>query len=226
MVAATLAGVALVTGVSAQHLEFLQAQKANARALREYTWKSRTELALKGETMRVLLEQVRFDIDGQLQKTPIGGSPDGPDPTAARGRAGGPVRQRVVARKRSEFKDLLDELAALAGSYAHLSQDRLDAFARRAVVSAGAGIETGSLRLQGSDVVVPGDAMTVWVDPATFNMRRVTIATMFEMKPVELVADYRSLGNGVTYQARTALRYPDRQIEITVETFEYVQAGR
>ena len=42
-----------------------------------------------------------------------------------------------------------------------MAGDRLEAFVRRAVVSAGEGIETGSLRLQGPDVLVPGDALHV-----------------------------------------------------------------
>ena len=54
---------------------FAESQKANAQALRQYTWKSRTELKLKGESKSVKLEQVRYDLNGKLQKTPIGAPP-------------------------------------------------------------------------------------------------------------------------------------------------------
>jgi hypothetical protein len=64
-----------VAGMSAQQREFSQAQRANADALRDYTWKSRTELRLKGEPRNVRLEQVRYDLDGRLQKAQIGGGP-------------------------------------------------------------------------------------------------------------------------------------------------------
>lgn len=38
--------------------KFMQAQKANTVALHQHTWKSRTQLDLKGETKKVKLEQV------------------------------------------------------------------------------------------------------------------------------------------------------------------------
>jgi hypothetical protein len=39
--------------------------------------------------------------------------------------------------------------------------------------------------------------------------------------------DYRSLSNGLTYQARTLLRYPYKQMSLTVETYDHqhVQGG-
>jgi hypothetical protein len=57
-------------------------------------------------------------------------------------------------------------------------------------------------------------------------MRRVEITTALDAKPVHLVADYRSLDNGLTYQARAVLRYPDKQMDLTVENFEYQFIGR
>ena len=52
---------------------FAESQKANAQALRQYRWTSRTELKLKGESKNVKLEQVRYDLNGQIQKTAMGG---------------------------------------------------------------------------------------------------------------------------------------------------------
>jgi len=56
-------------------------------------------------------------------------------------------------------------------------------------------------------------------------MRRVEIATSLEKKPVNLVSEYRTLDNGPTYQARAVLQYPETQIELTVENFEYQHVG-
>ncbi len=67
--------------------EFAKAQKDNAAALREYTWKSRTEIKMKGESKSVKLEQVQYDLDGKLEKTPIGAAPEEP-PQPKQGRPG------------------------------------------------------------------------------------------------------------------------------------------
>ena len=66
---------------------FADSQKANAAALRQYSWKSRTELKLKGESKNVKIEQVRYDLNGKLQKTPAGGAPQATAAPAGRRRA-------------------------------------------------------------------------------------------------------------------------------------------
>lgn len=214
--------VALGATASAQQREFVDAQRANADALRSYTWKSRTELKLEGEVVNVRLEQIRYDFDGRLQKTQIGGS----TASAESGGRGGPLRKRVVARKKDEFQDLMGDLAALAGSYAQLPPDALRAFAARATITMGQGIDGGALRVQGRGVLSPTDEMVILIDPMTLMIRRVDVTTALEGKPVFITADYRSLENGLTYQTRSLLRYPDKRLDVTIENFEHQFVGR
>ena len=206
--AAALVATAGLAAVSAQHVAFAQAQAANQAAMREYTWKSRTELKLNGETKKVTLEQMRFDLDGRLQKTTIGGSPVEASGLSGRGRAGGPIRQRIIEHKREEFKELMQDLARLVGSYQHLPQAKLLTFTRQVPIAAGVGTDTGPVRLFGENLLEAGDSMRVLIDPASFMIRRVEIATRLENCPVDVVADYRTLDNGLTYQARAMVRYP------------------
>ena len=223
--ALTCASVLTLAGASPQG-EFAQAQRANQSALREYAWKSRTELKLDGESKATTLDLVRHDIDGRLQKTRIGGSADEQvaKPTAPLGR-GGLIQNRIVARKKGQFEELVRGLGALAGSYAELPHDRLEAFTKDAAMSQGEGALTGTIRIHGRNVLSTGDAMTVWIDPRTFMIRRVEIATALKGKPVDVASDYRTLDNGVTYQARSLVRYPDKELELMVETFDYEHVG-
>src|SRR5581483_5485634 len=71
-----LASAALAQGppnVAEMKANLQKQQQANEQALRQYTWKSRTEVRVGGEVKSILLEMVRYDANGQLQKTPIGG---------------------------------------------------------------------------------------------------------------------------------------------------------
>jgi hypothetical protein len=217
-----LGSVAAIAGAPQQ--EVVKAQRANAAALREYSWKSRTELSLKGETRNVRLEQVRYDLAGRLQKTLIGGQSQ--DSGSGRTRSEGPLRQRVIAKKQEDFRDLMNDLAALADSYAHLPPDRIQAFATHATFTKREGIEAGLVRINGRSVPTAGDEMVVWIDPVSAMTRTVEIRTALESKAVHLVADYRSLHNGLTYQARSVLRYPDEQLNLTVENFDRQFEGR
>jgi hypothetical protein len=230
LISATVLAIGLATVVaSAQQKEqFVQAQQANKAALREYTWKRRTELKLKGESKKVTMEQVRYDIDGKVEKTPIGGVPEQPpqeQPASGRGRRGGRLKQKVVENKKEEFAELMQKLGALAASYGQLPQDKLQAFAKIATVAKGEGADAGTVRIQGANVLVDGDNMSIWIDPTSYMMRRVEIGTSLDKKPVRLVSEYRSVDNGPTYQARAVLQYPEKQIEFTVENFEYQHVG-
>lgn len=203
----------------------MQERQANDAALREYTWKSRTEMTLKGEPRHLVLELVRFDLDGRLQKTPIGGQDEQEArPSAPLGR-GGFIQQRVKARKRGQFEDLLQEITARAHAYTVLSQEQLGAFLQRGTMSPGAEPLAGTIRIDGRAILSTDDALSIWFDRATRAMRRLEVTTTLDDRLLHLSVDYRSLPNGLIYPARSIARYPDKELEIVVETFEYQHAG-
>jgi hypothetical protein len=202
---------------------FAESQKANAQALRQYTWKSRTEIKLKGESKNVKLEQVRYDVDGKLQKTPLGGPPPAaPAAQPQQGGRGGRLKKKVIENKKEEFGEMMQGLGQLVASYGQLPPDKLQAFAANATKGRGEGAMQGTAQIQGLDVLQQGDSMTIWIDPASQMMRRVEIKTIYEKKPATLVADYRSVPNGPTYMARAVLTYPEKNVELTVDNTDYV----
>ncbi len=204
--------------------KFTEAQKQNRAALMQYTWKTRTELAMKGETKSVKQEQVRYDIDGKPHKTPIGGAPEPAteEQPARRGRRGGRVKEKIIENKKEEFAELMKSLGELVGSYGHLPPDKLQAFVQNATLTPG----QGSLEIRGASVLQEGDSLTVQIDTATYMTRRVEIRTALEGKPVTATSDYRALSNGPTYQARSVLEYPDKEIVLTIENFDYQKLGQ
>ena len=205
--------------------EFAKAQKDNAAALREYTWKSRTEIKMKGESKSVKLEQVRYDLDGKLEKTPIGAAPEEPpQPKQGRpGRRGERLKGKVVEKKKDEFAGLLQNLGQLVASYAHIPADKMEAFAKNAAVSSEPG---GEVVIDGKNVLRAGDTMSVSVDPKNYMMRGVEIATSYEEKPVRFKGEFQPITSGPTYPARLVLEYPDKEVELTVENYDYQKIGQ
>ena len=53
-------------------------------------------------------------------------------------------------------------------------------------------------------------------------MRRVEIKTVYEGKPATVTTDYKSVPNGPTYMAQAMLAYPEKNVELTVDNYEYV----
>ena len=200
---------------------FAESQKANAQTLRQYSWKSRTEIKLKGESKNIKLEQVRYDANGKLQKTPIGAPPAAAPPP--QGGRGGRVKAKVIDNKKEEFGELMQGLGQLVASYGQLPPDKLQAFKANATTGRGEGALQGTAQIQSLNVLEQGDSMTIWIDPASQMMRRVEIKTIYDKKPATVVADYQSVPNGPTYMARAVLTYPEKNVELTVDNSDYVQ---
>jgi len=162
-----LVALSLTTAaVSAQiDPKFVQSQQQNAQALRQYTWKSRTEIRKGGETKNVQLNLMRYDINGTLEKTPISSTPQPQLPTRG-------LRGHIAQKKKEDFIDRLNSLEMLARSYSELPPDKMQRFMATAITTAETGAQQKLLRIKGSDVVQPGDSMTVWLDAATRHCER------------------------------------------------------
>ncbi len=205
--------------------QFAQAQKENAAALRHYTWKSRTELRMKGESKSVKVDQVRYDLDGKTQKTAISTSPapEEPQSSGRRGRrGGGRAKAKIIENKKEEFAELMKNLGQLVASYLHLPPDKAQAFAQTATTGV---TEDGAILIQSVNVLHEGDTMAVQIDPVSYMMRRIEIHTSLENKAVHFTGEFRPVTEGPTYPARLTLQYPDKEVELTIENYDYQKLG-
>ena len=209
--------------------KFTQAQQNNTAALHQFTWKSRTELKLKGESKKVKLDQVRYDAQGQQQKTSLD---DSSQQAAAQqqqgggGRRGGRLKQKIVEKKKEEFAELMQDLVKLVTSYAHIPPEQMQAFVKGAQFSMGQGPYEGTLLIVGQNALQPGDSMKIWIHKQTLMMRRVEIETALEKKPVHLVADYKEIPQGPTYQSHVTLEYPEKQLQVLIDNYEHQPMGQ
>ena len=162
-VAAALVALSAAPLLAQNPPSFADSQKANAAMLHQSTWKSRTELKLKGESKNVKLEQVRYDLNGTLQKTALTQPPPAAPPPSGRG---GRLKKKMIQTKKEEFAEMMQGLGQLAGSYGHLPPDKLQAFKASATTARGTGAMQGTAQVVGLNVLLPGDSVTIWLDPA------------------------------------------------------------
>ncbi len=217
-----VAGVGLGAQQPDMKQKFAQAQKSNAAALRQFTWKSRTEIQLKGETKKVKLEQVLYDASGKQQKTLLEESPQPGEQQSG----GGRLKKKVVAKKKEEFADTMQNLVQLATSYANIPPEQMQIFIQGSQFGMGQGDMEGTIQIAGKDAVQAGDAMRLWIDKQTLMTRRVEIDTALEKNPVHLVTEYQGLPSGPTYQAKASLEYPKDKIKVLIENTNYQPLAR
>src|SRR5258705_12777574 len=100
-----------------QPAQVAAAIKANSAAFRTFVWQQRMQIQVKGETKKVTLNQMSYDIKGNLQKTQLSEQPppDSSQPDSGGGRRGR-LKEIIVQKKTGEFKDMMEGIASLVKS--------------------------------------------------------------------------------------------------------------
>ncbi|HJY88294.1 MAG TPA: hypothetical protein VKE24_15785 [Candidatus Acidoferrales bacterium] len=187
----------------------------NQRALRQYTWKQRTELQLKGQVKNERVELVQFDADGELQRTPLGSSPA---PVERRG-----VRGHIRREKQEETQAYLQRMIERAVRYLYPSPASLSAPFEKAEVWEGKGATSGTVQVRVKDFVIQGDSMTFYVDVASHKPRRLEVTSSLDDDPISITTEYGDLPDGPTYGARTTVHAVKKQIQIKIENFDFAR---
>ncbi len=199
-----------------------QSTKENAQLLKQYTWKMRTEIQQKGEVKGVKLDQVRFDIDGKPQLTPLSAPSErkqaaGIRPGAKR------RRQKMINNKVEDQQEYFQRLISLSNRYLMPSQSVMQKLFQSGQFWQGIDPTNPVVRVQASDLLKPGDELILTIDPQTKKPRRTEAKTNLDGDPVSVVADHRVLPDGPSYIARTVIQAPERQTQIKIENFDYAR---
>ena len=206
--------------------EVAAAIKANAQALKAFAWQQRLQLQLKGETKKTTLHQMNYDFNGNLQKTLLSEQPapdSSPQPSGG-GRLRGRVKQKVVAKKTGEFKELMDGISSLVKSYTELPPQQLQAALKQAAFSSGQGDMAGSIQIQMANLLQRGDSLTIWIDQGALLFRKIAIVTAYDQKPVTTTANYAMLPGGQVYMAQAIVNYPAKQVVVEIDNLNYQKA--
>jgi len=212
----------LVTGVSAfaQSAELQQKLAAvkqsaaeNKQKLRQYRWTETTQLTLKGDAKSPTQNLCQYGPDGQVQKSPIGPPPEQP--------SGGRVKQRVIAKKKAEMTDYMDDVKGLLTMYVPPDPQRMQlAFQAGKASFNPAG---GTVNLIFTDYAQPGDRMTLTFDPASKKIVALSVDTyMGQAKDaVTLQVRMASLPDGTNYSQQTVLKASAKQLVVTTTNSNY-----
>ena len=196
-----------------QDQKFAQAQKQNAQALRQYTWKSRTEIRKEGEVKSTKLFMSRYAPDGTQVQVLL------EEDSAKLPKFG--IRGAIARKKKEEAGKLIEALQRLAKSYGELPPAKMQEFMSKATVRLETNTPQPLLRLEATGVLQPNDSMIVWIDANTRRQRRIEINSSYDEKPVRIVSDFKDLAGGPTYMASSVVDYPREELTLTVENFDY-----
>jgi hypothetical protein len=213
LLAATAQAIAQNGDMQQKLAEIKQAAALNQQALHQYQWTETTQLTLKGDPKPASQKLCQYGPDGQVQKTPIGPPPEQP--------SGGRLKQRVVAKKKGEMLDYMDDVKGVLAMYVPPDPQRMQAAFTAGKVSLNpAG---GLLNVIFTDYALPGDRMTLSFDSASKKIVSLSVNTyMGEAKDaVTLQAQMATLPEGPSFTQQTILNATAKELVVTTTNSGY-----
>jgi hypothetical protein len=187
-----------------------EAFRDNQLALREYTWKARTQVTVDDALDSRFLFRVSHDADGRVVRELLENLGDG--------------GKRRSKKKQKKFEELVAELRELLDSYTSTPPRRArEAYARARGYEDPPGSETVRLQMRG--VVYEGDSMDVWVDGVTGLPSRFEVFTALYGEAVAVSVRFHQIVGAEAVPAFATVRTEDKEkkVEIRVEMFEHAR---
>ena len=194
-----------------------EAAAQNKQKLRHYQWIETTQLTLKGDPKPPTRNSCLYGPDGKVQKTMIGAPPEQP--------SGGRMKQKVIAKKKAEMKDYMQDVKAVLGMYVPPDPQKMQAAFQAGKVSLNP--VPGAVNLVFTDYAQPGDKMTLTFDSATKKIISLNINTYMgqEKDVVTLQVQMASLADGTNYEQQTVLNATAKQLVVTTTNSDYQKLG-
>jgi hypothetical protein len=194
-----------------------KAAAENKQRLQQYQWTETTQITLKGDAKAPSESLCRYGPGGQVQKTPIGPAPPPP--------SGGRMKQRIIANKKAEMKDYMDDVKGLLTQYVPPDPQRMQQAYQAGKLSLNpAG---GLVNFIFTDYAQPGDRMTVSFDTAALRITSFSVNTYLgEAKDVvTLTGQMASLPDGTNYVQQTILDATAKKLVANTTNSGYQKLG-
>lgn len=182
----------------------IMAMGANAKQTMPYQWKQKITVVRKGNPMPPIIELLRFDATGQMQRMTISRPEE---------KKMGPLK----ARKAAGVKEDVQAVMQMAGRYAN-PQTLRDAIEKGEIWEG-----QGYLRVQARSLFIPIDEMIVVVSGSNFLPAKIDCKTQYEGSPVTIAVDYGQMPNGPSVMTRMTVQIPGEDIVVNVESFDHVK---
>lgn len=217
MLAIAAPAVAQDAGLQQKLANVKQAVAQNKQRLQQYQWVETTQLTLKGNDKPPSQNLCQYGPGGQVQKTPIGAPPPPP--------SGGRMKQRVVAKKKGEMKDYMEDVKGLLSLYVPPDPQKMQQAYQAGKLSFNpAG---GSVNFIFKDYAQSGDQMTLTFDPAKSAVVSLSINTFMgdSKDAVTLQVQMANLPDGTSHVQQTVLNATAKQLVVTTTNSNYQKLG-
>jgi hypothetical protein len=191
-----------------------QSMAENRHQLRQYAWTETTQLTLKDDQKPATQNRCRYGPDGKVQKTAVG--------IPALESGGGPIKKRVVEKKKGEMQEYLTNAMSLMRMY--LPPDDVEAIEKaRASGNIAISQSDGMSHIVISNYIFQGDQMKLTFDPRAQKITEIGVNTYMDdpKNAVTLQVRMASLADGTSYIEQMVLNCPVKKMLVTTTNSDY-----
>ena len=220
--------VPLLTAQSPQLQEKVAAIKEasmrNKQSLARYTWQEQQTISVKGEVKKQMLYQVQMGPDGKPQKTELSESPQ---PQASSDDNGGGrrgrLKEKVVEKKKSEFKEYGQQIAALAQSYGQHDPQRLQAAFQQGNVTLGSAGAPGQIQLVIHSYLKPNDSVKLTFNSQMKALQSVSVTSYLDSPSDAVTMDiqFSRLPDGTNYASQVFVNGESKKLTVAIQNANY-----
>ncbi|HUE42139.1 MAG TPA: hypothetical protein VMP12_01195 [Candidatus Sulfotelmatobacter sp.] len=198
--------------------ELKESAAKNKQALAQYTWTERVTISLNGQERKQERFQVRIGPDGKPVKTPID------EPAQDQSARGGRLRQRVVEKKKEEYREYADQMKDLAQQYIPPEKDLIqDAYSKGNVsITPGAG---GPSRIEFviHNYIRNGDSATIIFDKDQKQLVSISIHSWMDdpSDVMNLSVRFDKLPDGTSHASGATIEGVRKHLTVVTQNDSY-----
>lgn len=195
-----------------------QAAAKNKQSLAQYAWTEKQTISLKGEVKKQTAYEVRLGPDGQPQKTEVAAMPQ-----SSGGGREGRVKEHVKEKKKEEFEEYGQQLAALAHQYAQPDPQRLQQAAQQGNLTLGSAGAPGEIRMVIKNYIKPNDNVTLVFNQQTKAIQNVQVASYLKdpKDAVEISIQFAQLPDGTNHVSNMMVNGKSKKLTVAVQNSNY-----
>lgn len=201
-----------------QVAELKESMARNKQALAQYSWQETVKIILKGEEKKTEHFEVRQGPDGKPVKTSLD------PPEAPQAASGGKLKQRIVAKKKEEYKEYADQMKELAAHYIPPDKDAIqEAYAKGNIAIIPGGGLPGEIRLVIQNYYKPGDKVTLRFDKNQKQLAAISVASWMDnpQDAMNLTVTFGKLPDGTNHVSTVTVEGVAKQLTVNTANSDY-----
>ena len=196
--------------------EIKQSQAANKKLLARYTWEEQQTISIRGQVRKASTYLVRIGPGGQKQKTEINAQP-------AAQPSGGRLKQRIIAKKKEEFEEYAEQIAALAKQYTQFDPDTFQDAFQKGNVSLQLGPDQSALTLVIKSFLKTGDQVTLTFGRQQKALHSFNVSSYLSdpSDAVKINVQFAKVPNGPNHPSSILVNGVSKQLTVAIQNSNY-----